>query len=258
MVKRHWIFFVLLTGALVLAPACQRGELPRSISGNIITLDSVQVPKTDPWMDTVIAGLRKELGDEMNLVLATSAQPMYRASPEGLLNNFVADLVFEIARQRYNPTDGIPFDFCVLNYGGLRASLPKGPVTMGNVYELMPFENEIMVITLTGQKTWELFQFLASSRVGMPVSGINLTIKDGRPAQVLVQGKPFDPERTYKIVTSDFLAEGGDQMHFFLNPVKSEMLGIRVREAIVLHMQTQAALGQELYSRLDGRISILE
>jgi len=257
MIKKHGIFFALIASALLVITGCRRNEMPLSITGQLITLDSINVPIPDPTIDSVVAWYRNQLGDEMIHVLATSAMAMYRATPEGLLNNFVADLVFDIARQRYVPSDGQPIDFCLLNYGGLRASLPMGPVTMGNVYEVMPFENEIMVITLSGQKTWELFLYLAASRFGMPVSGIHLTIQHGLPAQVLVQGKPFDRTRNYKIVTSDFLAKGGDQMDFFLNPVNSEVVGIRVREAIVLHMQNQNALNLELSAKLDGRITVL-
>ncbi|HSV87070.1 MAG TPA: 5'-nucleotidase [Bacteroidales bacterium] len=258
MVKNHWVFFALLACILVVPTACHRGELQQSISGQLAVIDSAHVPHPDPTVDSIVTVYRGKLGEEMNLVLAASAQPMRRDSPEGLLNNFVADIVFGIAREKYEPSDGLPIDFCLLNYGGLRASLPLGPVTMGNVYELMPFENEIMIITLSGQKTWELFQYLAASRFGMPVSGINLTIRDKKPIKVLIQGKPFDLNRNYKIATSDFLAQGGDQMNFFLNPVNSHIVGIRVREAIILYMQSQQALGRKLTSSLDGRITILE
>ncbi|HSV76794.1 MAG TPA: 5'-nucleotidase [Bacteroidales bacterium] len=258
MIKKHGMFFALIASALLVVTGCRNIEMPPSITGQMVTLDSLNVPIPDPMVDSVVAWYRNKLGDEMNQVLASSAVAMYRSTPEGLLNNFVADLVFDIARQRYVPSDGQPIDFCLLNYGGLRASLPLGPVTMGNVYEVMPFENEIMVITLSGQKTWELFLYLAASRFGMPVSGIQLTIQDALPAQVLVQGKPFDRTRNYKVVTSDFLAEGGDQMDFFLNPVNSEVVGIRVREAIVSHMQNQNALNLELTAKLDGRIKVLD
>ena len=190
----------------------------------------------------------------MSEVLAYSAHAMSRATPEGLLNNFVADLCFDIARDLYEPADNQPIDFCLLNYGGLRASLPAGPVSMANVFELMPFENEMVVVHLSAEKVLELLDYLAESAVGMPVSGIRLKIADNRVEDVRIGGKAFDPERTYKVLTSDYLAGGGDNMTFFLNPLDYELLGMRIRDAIIMHMREQHAKGQEIESSLDGRI----
>ncbi|MEE4177259.1 MAG: 5'-nucleotidase [Bacteroides sp.] len=194
----------------------------------------------------------------MNQVLAFSPFPMRKASPEGLLNNFIADLVFEVADEFYVPEDGQKIDFCLLNYGGLRASLPEGPITKSRVFEIMPFENEMVVITLSGEKAYELFEYVASSDRGMPISGLKLGIKEGKLGHVLIQGKEFNPNQNYKVVTSDYLAEGGDRMRFFLNPLNTEVVGMRIRDAIILFMEREAASGRELFSELDGRIYFMD
>lgn len=255
---RHRAFYSLIISVLLFSVSCRPLDFSRQTTGSLIRLDSVNVASGDAAIEAEIAVYRASLAEEMNQVLAISPFAMRRASPEGLLNNFVADLVFNIAQGLYKPADGIPIDFCLLNLGGLRINLPEGEITRSRVYELMPFENEMVVLTLTGEKARELFEFVAASERGMPVSGIRLGIKNGQIGTLLIQGKEFDPNRNYKVVTSDYLAEGGDRMRFFNNPVNYEVIGLRIRDAIILHMERETAKGNTLFSTLDGRIHIIE
>jgi 2',3'-cyclic-nucleotide 2'-phosphodiesterase (5'-nucleotidase family) len=239
--------------------ACKGPNQQRyTLEGSVILLDSINVPETDREQEEIIMTYRESLEADMSRVLVSSEHVMERGSPEGKLNNFVADLVFDIGKDIYQPDDGKAIDFCLLNYGGLRVPLPEGEITYERVFELLPFENEMVVITLTGEKTRELFHYLAASVRGMPVSGIRLTIKNNEPHEVLIGGKEFDINKSYKVLTSDYLAGGGDNMNFFLQPVNYELLGKRVRDAIILHMQRVNEEGKKIRSELDGRISVIK
>ncbi len=235
--------------------ACSPAKEPVHVTGTLIPVDREHFAATDHRVDSVISIYRAELEKEMAEVLAYSAQTMARGTPEALLNNFVADLSLRLGHELYRATDSRPIDFCLLNYGGLRAPIRKGPVTRANIFELMPFENELVVLTLSAEKTMELFDYLARSSVGMPVSGLRISIRDEEVQEVSINGAPFDPGRAYKVLTSDYLAGGGDNMTFFLEPLNTEYLGIRLRDAIILHLQRQHGKGKEIKSKLDGRIS---
>lgn len=243
------IFFALLLFVISCGP--QRD--PVYVEGKVYTVDPVNISEKDMEVDSIITIYRYDLEKEMSQILAFSDQTMTRGTPEGLLNNFVADLVFEIGREIYLGDQ--PIDFCLLNYGGLRAPIPQGPVTMSHVFELMPFENEMVVITLSPEKTLELFDYLATARVGMPVSGIRLKLEEDEAKEVTIDGQPFNPDRNYRVLTSDYLAGGGDNMTFFLDPVKYEYLGLRIRDAIIKHLKEKQQQGLSIRSRLDGRIS---
>jgi len=258
MVRNLRLLLSLFISLFILLPSCRQSDLQKDIKGELILLDSINVPIPNQKVDSVVANYRNILSEEMNEVLAQSPFAMQKATPEGLLNNFVADLVFNIASELYDPTADSPIDFCLLNYGGLRTSLPKGDITRARVFELMPFENEMVVLTLSGLKTAELFDYLARSERGMPVSGIKLGIKNGQVGSVLIQGKAFDPERNYKVVTSDYLAEGGDRMTFFLDPIEANMVGMRIRDAITFHMQRETKNGNSLFAQIDGRIFYMD
>lgn len=246
------LFFVLF---FLWACGQDHRPAPVHIEGKLTPVDKSTAREKDHTIDSVIAVYRASLEEEMHEILAYSAHTMSRGTPEGLLNNFVADLCFEIGNELYEPTDNHPIDFCLLNYGGLRASIPEGPVMLANIYELMPFENEMVVITLNPEKALELFDYLAASTVGMPVSGLRLRISDGQVADIKISGNEFDPSRNYKVLTSDYLAGGGDNMTFFLNPVHEEYLGLRIRDAIIRHLREQHHKGNMISSSLDGRIS---
>ncbi len=234
--------------------SCAPSKQPADITGGLIPVDSEHIPEKDHSIDSVIAIYRTSLEKEMSEILAYSAHAMSRGTPEGLLNNFVADLCLDIARERYDPADNKPIDFCLLNYGGLRASLPEGPVTMANVFELMPFENEMVVLHLSAEKVLALLDYLAESPVGMPVSGIRLKVTDNQVQEVSIGGHEFNPDREYKVLTSDYLAGGGDNMTFFLDPLDYDLLGLRIRDAIILHLRDQHSKGNKIESSLDGRI----
>ncbi len=240
---------------LCLLWGCQSSpEFSREISGSVLAVDSNLAPLKDPAVDSIIGIYRNELETEMNEVLAHSAQHMEKASPEGLLNNFVADLILELGESLYDPDEGSAIDFCLLNYGGLRTSIPEGPVTRGRIFELMPFENEMVVITLSAEKTRELFDYLALADRGMPVSGVRLNVGEDRSWEAEIRGTPFE-DRKYRVLTSDYLAGGGDNMTFFLDPLDQKYLNMRIRDAIIQYLKQADSEGRKISAELDGRIS---
>ncbi len=255
MARKRSIF--LLSLIVFFATSCTNQSKEFTFEGKLILLDTLNVPELDTELDEIIQLYRSDLEEEMNRILVYSDMVLEKGTPEGPLNNFVADLVFDKANELYFPSDNLPIDFCLLNYGGLRVPLPKGDITYSRVYELLPFENQMVVIMLSGVKTRELFEYLASSSVGMPVSGIKLTIKNSLPHSILINGKIFDENRNYKILTSDYLAGGGDNMNFFLNPIQYEYVGMKVRDAIIEHMQVKHENGEKISAKLDQRITIL-
>lgn len=254
MLQPHKPLLLFALSLLMAVSSCQVREESKAVTGELLTVDSMSVPLVDPSTDSIIEGYRGILEEEMNQVIAHSAQLMRKGTPEDLLNNFVADLVLEKGQMLYEPEDGAPIDFCVLNYGGLRTSIPQGPVTRSRIFEVMPFENEMVVLTLSPEKTREVFQYIASRNVGTPIAGLVVGVRNGQPEEVSIQGAPFNPDRPYKVLTTDYLAGSGDNMSFFENPMNTEIVGMRVRDAILLHLAEHQARDESISSSLDGRI----
>jgi 2',3'-cyclic-nucleotide 2'-phosphodiesterase (5'-nucleotidase family) len=193
----------------------------------------------------------------MNSILVICEANLTKSNPEGRLGNFIADLTLKKANE-YCVIKGIgKADLCLLNNGGLRTSLPEGDILKRRVFELMPFENEIVIVTLTGNKTLMLFDYLAYVN-GMPLAGARMGIKDGQQAEISIGGEPIDTNRTYRVATSDYLAHGGDRMKFFLTPLKIENLGHKLRDAIIEYMVAEHKAGRTINAQLDGRIKTME
>lgn len=196
----------------------------------------------------------------MSEVLNTCNVDMERGVPEGLLNNFVADLTLSTARMKSTAF----VDLCLLNNGGLRVPIMKGDVTRGMIFELMPFENELLVLDLAGEEMTDLINYIVkrsageNTKTGVSMSGMRVTITDGKATQVMIGTTTFAPEKTYRVVTSDYLAGGGDEMTFFAGAVKSEKLNVRLRDAILDYIITLAKKDINIDAELDGRVYISE
>lgn len=247
--------FRLLTGLiLLLLLSCRQGYeiresehsfLKPSVSGSGIAIDSGSLKISDPY--------RVEMTGKMNRVLARSAQPMEKGQPESELGNFVADLCLLIANRNLESQSLPGADFCVLNNGGLRSSLPEGDVLLRHAFELMPFDNELVVIEMDGKQIGKILDYIAD-KGGVPVSGLRMSISGGVPGEVFIGGQSFDSSKTYRVLTSDFLAGGGDSMSMFTESKSALNTGIKVREAIIMFLEESGQQKRLITAKKDGRI----
>lgn len=242
----------VIIGALVAGFAACRPWRVVSQTGTYYPMrtDSVGIDST---IYKLLQPYKTILERTMNDTLCQSQLPLSRAQPEGLLNNFVADALRTIADTTYKPTDGKPIDCVLLNYGGLRASLPQGAITLGNVFELMPFDNGLCVITIPGDSLLRYCQYSAF-KGGDPVSGLSFGITEGKYVNALINGQPIIGNQTYKVLTSDYLANGGDKMSFFTRAIKTECLPLLLRDALIAYCKGMGKQNIALTATLNNRI----
>jgi 2',3'-cyclic-nucleotide 2'-phosphodiesterase (5'-nucleotidase family) len=252
--NKRFSFFILIS-ILFISGACKTHYLIQrdKTDGKVTILDSINVPRLDSLTLEIIKPYKAQLDSQMSQILAYSEMAMYKDQPEGLLNNFISDLIYikgnEYLKKSYNLTAPI----CMLNHGGLRSGLPKGAITMRNIYELMPFENELVALEIQGSNVTKLLTYLAQ-KGGMPETGIKMGIKNNLATNVSIQGLPFEESKNYLVITSDYLAMGGDDMSFFLKPINYYPLGIKVRDAIIDYLKEQTLKGNTVTTQLDKRI----
>lgn len=212
-----------------------------------------QSQSNNPVSDSIIKPYKIELDKQMNIILNTAEQDLESGRPESKLGNLMSDLSMDVAATYYKPADGMGIDFCLLNKGGIRTSIPKGSISLGLVYQVMPFENELVVVTISSEKVMELFYYLAKSG-GEPISHASMGIKDKMPVNILINDKPIETGRDYKVLTSDYLARGGDHMDFFLDPIAIENVGILLRDAMVVYFEKMAIKNKTIDAKIEGRI----
>jgi len=206
----------------------------------------------DPGVEALIGPYRDELESEMNEVIGELAHSMSKKLPESTLGNFVAELLKAQTEIIINDS----LDFAMQNHGGLRIpSLAAGQVTRGKVFELMPFDNMLVVITADGSIIKKLFGVVAK-KGGWPMTeDIKLTIKDTIVSELLIHNVAVQDDKLYKFAINDYIANGGDNCDF-LQEGKVETLDITVRDAILAFFERTK--GTKHKSKLTGRVKFAE
>ena len=222
-----------------------------SYQPNKVQYDSVRITDKAP-KDAQVQALLKPYSDSvnssMNKVIAELAIAMEKKMPEGTLNNLLADALLSEANAAYGKVDA-----AFVNYGGVRISqIPAGPITIGKVFEVMPFDNLLIIQELKGSVFQEFLNKIAE-RGGWPVAGVQFVIKDKKAQDILVGGKPLDPQATYRVANSDYIANGGDDCDM-LRKLPQINKGILMRDAFLQYFEAQTKQGKKLNAQLENRI----
>lgn len=189
---------------------------------------SAELPEDTKFVRT-IEPYKNKLEGIMNTKLSHTAVDLTKQGDNSNLGNLLADYTFEGANE-WAKNNAIPnMDGAVINIGGIRTTIAAGDILTKQIYEVMPFENEVIIVKLSGADLQGLFDYYLKTKVNNPVSHIVIETDGDRITKQLINGKPVEAAKTYYIATSDYLAMGGDYMDFFK---KGEMIptGIKLRD----------------------------
>jgi 5'-nucleotidase/UDP-sugar diphosphatase len=151
-------------------------------------------------------------------------------------------------------------DFAFQNGGGIREDLPKGPITRKSIYEMLPFDNTVVVLTLRGIDARALFDFMATTRgegaFPQVSKGVEFAIRAREQAceNILIKGRPLDTEKTYRIATNSYLAYGGDGYRVLLRAVERLNTRRLLRDVFVDYLKH---LGGRIRPEVKGRIRVV-
>ena len=193
------------------------------------------------------------LNKTMYEVISFSEIKMSKGFPEGLLGNFLTDLIFNYLKT----TLKFYADFSLQNNGGFRADIPAGAVTVKNVYEIMPFDNELVILELDHKAMDALLRYISTGEA-VSVSGIRFIIHKNGKNEAFINGLPIDSTKSYLMATSDYLANGGSNMYFLKRCSRSNEPKIRIRDIEIAALKEKYAAKQNLNSKQDGRIRVVE
>lgn len=207
--------------------------------------------------DTVILGYYKPYKDSLDKImkvpLAELENDLTKKMPESSLGNLMADML-KVKAAEYTKEN---IDIAILNYGGIRVpSLSKGVLRVENAYFLMPFDNYVVVQTLTGQQVSDFCDSIAEKN-GWPVSGISFRISKGKAIDIKVNNVPVDVKKNYQVALNDYLANGGDGMAF-LKKIPQQQTGKLFRDAIIEYWSEQTKAGKKISSAIENRITYAE
>ena len=225
--KRFILYIVLLISVLSCDNSRKELEVIDVKSSYTSVENSQQIPP-DTVFTKIISTYKKGIDTIMNDIVAISNNVFYRHKPSGSLDNLVTDaMVAEV-----NNKVDLKVDFAMYNYYGLRMPLPKGEITLGNVYELLPFSNELTFVHLSPSGMQGLIKYIYVNN-GMPLSGMSISYNDSLNYEAKINGEIIDTTSYYWVVTSDYSANGGDKMDFFKQSDSVYYTGILIRDALL-------------------------
>ena len=203
----------------------------------------------DSGIYKIILPYKTGIDSNMNIVLCESEKQLTKGEPESTLGNFIADLILKKCEDYTKQK----IDFSMVNNGGIRIpSLPKGKITKGKIFELMPFDNLLVVMDLDGKTVLEILNLVAKDG-GCPVGGVRFEIKDTVAENIFFGENKFDVNKNYKLALSDYLANGGDDLIMLKTKPRTE-LGILFRDAIIDYLQELSKENKKINVELYGRI----
>ncbi|MCS7004999.1 MAG: 5'-nucleotidase C-terminal domain-containing protein [Cytophagales bacterium] len=245
------LFFYFLIALMLTSCSPKFWEL-KSIKGAFLELDE-QV-SSDSSVIRQFFSYKQLLDSSMNEVIGCieTDMPLVKSGAyETLLGNFAADVILSQAQKII----GKKPDLSVITTGGLRIPLYRGQVTVGTMFEFQPFDNEMVILEIEGKHLYELFEYHLQ-RKNTAIGNAKIVFESGNLSEALINGKPYDPEKVYTVVISDYLADGGDEMKFWQKSLRREYLYVKAREMFIDYFKAISAEGKQATASLENRFVV--
>lgn len=252
MVKRTTIYLLM---SMLLLTSCKHHYEVASMQRSRILVDSRYDAQPDQKAADFLKPYKHQVDSVMGPVVGQSARYMTAQRPEGTLSNLLADILVWAGKDY-----GEKPDFGIYNMGGVRADLPKGKVTYGDVLDVAPFENKISFITLKGDVLLELFGQIAKTGGEGMSRAVRLVItKDGQLVSATINGEPINPQKEYRVTTIDYLLGGTDKMEAFkkgtnINAPKDASNNTRF--IIINYFREMQKQGKVVDAEIEGRVVV--
>lgn len=251
---RQSFSYTLLITWLLVAFSCQNHFVQKSYE-----IQNISVSDDRNSLDSSVVAIympyKKMLEKDMNRVIAVADVEMRKGKPESLLTNFLGDLLLQEGG-RIASEKGLDLspDVSFFNYGGIRTSLPKGEIRVGKIFELMPFENEMVFLALDSKQMQAFLDYVAY-KGGDSLGGARFNIVDGKAENVKIGGKPLNNTEIYWLVTNDYVADGGDGLDVLKGSKELIKSGEKIRDAIIVNLEEKYKKQINLSAEEDGRFS---
>lgn len=235
------LFGLILTFLLITSCAEKKYTVVK-IEGKEIKI--TQTNKESSEIESVIQPYRNKIDADLNKVISFAPQTLDKNGEwQTPMGNFLSDITLERSNVVFELRENKTIDLCILNHGGIRSIIPKGDITTRVAYEVMPFENSAVVLMLKGEQLIEMTHYIIAEKKPHPISGIEFTIdKSQKAVNILVKGKPLEMERNYYVVTSDYLANGGDNMLFLKKAISKFDIEYKLRNIIIDYFNSHKSI----------------
>lgn len=206
--------YYLLGGVFAILVACRPSMSLTEVQlqKNIVVGQQVAEKKE---LVEVIAPYKAKLDADMNQKISYTSVELNRSGNNSSLGAVLSDYLLKAANDWTSKNQMLKVDAAILNIGGIRNDISAGDILVRHVFEVMPFENEMVIIKMKGEDLQGIFEYYEKTQKNNPVSQLYIEVKNGKLVKALIGGKEPQRGKDYYIATSDYLAQGGDSMYFF-------------------------------------------
>jgi 2',3'-cyclic-nucleotide 2'-phosphodiesterase (5'-nucleotidase family) len=184
-------YFVLFL-TFILGVSCSQQKL------YVTKIEGKEIGITNQYQEVAaieqfIKPYREHIDQDLSTVLATAPQTLDKNGEwQTAMGNMFSDAVMLKGNPVFMAREKKSMDLVLLNHGGIRSIIPQGDVTARTAFEIMPFENSLVVIALKGEQIEEMLQYIITEKKPHPSNGMTFTIDKNNVAKdILIQGKPF-------------------------------------------------------------------
>jgi 2',3'-cyclic-nucleotide 2'-phosphodiesterase (5'-nucleotidase family) len=207
----------------------------------------------DPHVNLFVAEWLAQLDDALGEIIGHTTTPLERDAryeQDIALGNLITDAFLYLTEA----------DIALTNNGGIRASIPAGDFSARDIYQVLPFGNEVVVLEIAGSDLRDAIAlgYERRNQNDLQVAGASYEIIVDADDQLVdlrltIDGEAIDPERTYQLATLDYLAEGGSEYPFPDTATVLHLTGVTDAEAVIRYLQE---IGTVDYPETEGRIQI--
>lgn len=243
---------LLISMTTLLCPAQSKvvGYELKKVNGNCTTYNNPQLQKE-------LNKSKKKLEKQTIVVIGYCPEEMVSEMPQSPLSNFLTDILVEIGNEYCQKKHKENVDFSLLNFGGIRSSLKAGNITIGNIFEIAPFENNLVIVDLKGSEVRKIFRRFKVKKCEPYSQQVNIQYAGDYFYKALINGQEIDNNKTYRMITLDFIITGGDDILKDVETENVDNTGIVVRDAYIKHIKNMTAEGKNVTGKTDKRMYII-
>ncbi|MBP5650943.1 MAG: 5'-nucleotidase C-terminal domain-containing protein [Bacteroidales bacterium] len=251
MLKKISLLFI----ALVLFLFCQAQD--KSFDYKLKAVDGNCSSYNNPQLQKELDKEKKKLEKKTSVVIGYCPEDMVSEMPQSPLSNFLTDILVDIANEYCQQHHKEAVDFSLLNFGGIRSSLRAGNITVGNLFEIAPFENTLVIANIKGSELLKIFRRFKVKKCEPYSQQVSIQYVGDYFHKALIHGKEIDNDKIYRVVTLDFILTGGDKILEGVEILSSESTNITVRDAYIKQIRKMTAEGKVITGKFDERMSIM-
>ena len=242
----------LLFGILVISlTCCSKQSYQPYYSWSDIEIDSTI--QRSVAIEEIITPYRIQLDSIMDEVIGHAVHELNASREyESTLGTFVTKLLLDQSIAAYDTH----VDVALMNHkGGLRAPINKGDITLGDVFQVMPFENEMVLIDLTGDQLLEVIDKVANGGRSM-IWPINYHATPEGPKEITLNGEAIKSDGKYVLTVSDYMANGGSGFDMLTDLPRQDIEAVHLRDMIISEIRELTAAGKRVQQDIMNTITI--